>query len=128
MNRIHTFLLIAGAVAMALVAFALLRPADPPLPDVDGTYRNACCAPLTIAGGTIETPQRAISFTLERGKLGVVLIPDKYLGVAAGQGLDIDTDGAPMMLRYRVANGRAVLVLPGRDSDHEFVRAPDARP
>jgi len=113
---------------MALAAFAWLRPADPPLPDVDGTYRSACCAPLTIANGTIETPQRAISFTLERDKQGVVLIPDKYLGVAAGQGLDIDTDGAPMMLRYRIANGRAALVLPGRDGDHEFVRVPDTSP
>ncbi|MGJ3647383.1 hypothetical protein ACLB0R_02775 [Sphingomonas sp. GlSt437] len=93
-----------------------------PFPDVSGTYRNPCCATLTVRNGEIETPTRTISFTLDRDKIGVILLPDKYVGVLQGQGLDIDSSKYPMLIRYADDAGKPTLVLTGPDGDFIFER------
>lgn len=112
-------------LALAIVpAVTLLSgcAASEPLPVVSGIYRNPCCADLTVDNGTIETPTRAISFTLDRDKQGVVLLPDKYLGVAKGQGLDVDAAKTPMLIRYSNDGGRQSLTLPAGDGWVAFIR------
>lgn len=51
----------------------------------DGTYLNACCAPLVLRGGGATAGDQATSYVVEDGKTGMELSVPRGIGVRQGR-------------------------------------------
>ena len=76
---IPAFLLVG---AMALIW--LTRTPTPPIQSVNGTYRNACCAPAMLKDGVLLTSTLRVPFELEPMKFGLTARTVTRVDVTAG--------------------------------------------
>jgi hypothetical protein len=61
-----------STIAVIAAAFWLTTRATPPLSDVNGNYRNACCETISLREGVLVTPRQQVPFNLELLKFGLV--------------------------------------------------------
>jgi len=83
--RALALVLIPGLVFVFGVIY-LVFPRHAPTPQswANGTYRNACCAPLTLRDGLMSTGSDTARYTVADGKRGAYIQIDRGIRVSRG--------------------------------------------
>ncbi|GEM_PF-1642207 len=71
--------------AFGAIWLAMPRYKPPPRNWADGTYVNICCAPLVLRDGKATAEDRATSYVVEQGKIGMELSVPQGIGVRQGK-------------------------------------------
>lgn len=76
LQRLTVVLMLAGLLVVG--AFTWLFPVRPIEQSwANGTYHNACCAPLILRDGVVSSEGRSSAYRIESGKHGYILnVPD----------------------------------------------------
>jgi hypothetical protein len=127
----HRRALLLGAVLIA--GFALLmilvpKPKLPPISTLNGRYNNSCCAPVELLNGRIIVNGQNRPFKIEFDKIGLYVLPDKYVGIQDGRRLTVG-GGFPLKLRINDAQRPSSIQLwdVDRSATYDFVKAAPAK-
>ena len=83
MRLLTALLMVAGLLVIG--SCSLLFPPKPIEQSwANGTYRNACCAPLVLLNGVLSSEGRSSTYRIEFGKHGFILNVPDGIGVEAG--------------------------------------------
>ncbi|MFM9937528.1 MAG: hypothetical protein ACKVOL_15180 [Novosphingobium sp.] len=78
-----TLLMVAGLLVIGSCSL-LFPPKRPEQSWANGTYRNACCAPLVLRNGSLSSERRSSAYRIEPGKHGYILNVPEGISVEAG--------------------------------------------
>ena len=82
MQKALALVLIPGAIfVFGLIYLVSPRRVPPSQSWANGTYINACCAPVTLHNGTITTDNGSAHYVVREGKLGLEIDVDQGIGV-----------------------------------------------
>jgi hypothetical protein len=117
------------SVVLPLAAFALsaiylvARPAPKLPPDAaNGTYANDCCGTVTLRDGTMWFQNHQVAYAIETDKGGAYVLPQAYVGVEPGQGLQIERNRNVLSLRLDDEKHPESISVWGRDKVYRFTR------
>ncbi len=116
-------------LAMLFAAFLLLmallpQKALPSVSSLNGVYTNTCCGSFALTDGRIRIGNRSRPFVLEYDKVGLYVLPDKFVGVTSGSvGFD---SGFALKLRLNNDDAPTSIQLwdKERSTTYEFAKKP----
>jgi len=86
LGRALGLVIIPGVIfVFGLIYLASPRYSPPPQSWANGTYVNACCAPLVLRDGLISTGSDSARYTVADGKRGAYIRIDRGVGVSRGR-------------------------------------------
>jgi len=84
--------IVPGLLFVLGLIWLVTPPYRPPPQDwADGTYANACCAPLVLRNGTASARGRSTRYVVEQGKTTMQLFMPGGIGVRGGKVEFVDT-------------------------------------
>lgn len=123
---VHASLLVLGPgllFVLGLIWLVMLPYQLPPQDWADGTYVNACCAPLVLQNGTASAGGRSTHYVVEQGKITMQLSIPGGIGVRGGKVEFVDSyirAGFPGSRSVRYGKPAAVELL-GIDDHRGYV-------
>ena len=75
----------AVGIVIAVAVAWLTRTPPPPVGSLNGTYRNACCEPITLTDGLLITSDLKVPFELHRMKYGLDTYMNRRVEVRQGK-------------------------------------------
>lgn len=123
----HRRALLFGAVLIAgftLLMILLPAPKLPPISTLNGQYINSCCAPVELLNGWIIVNGQQRPFKVEFDKIGLYVLPDRYVGIQDGRRLTVG-GGFPLKLRVDDARQPSSIQLwdVDRSTKYDFFKA-----
>jgi hypothetical protein len=118
---------IAAGMAVVAVLFLIVRSLafpEPPIPinQANGTYANDCCGTISLSDGTMRFGKREVTYVIERDKGGAYILPQQYVGIYPGQGLQIEQSRSRLKLRLDDEKRPQTISILGSDKEYLFTR------
>ena len=103
--------------------YLIARPAPKlPLDAANGTYENDCCGTVTLRDGTMLFRNHEVAYAIERDKGGAYVLPQAYVGVEPGHGLQIERNRNVLKLRLDDEKHPETISVLGRNKEYRFTR------
>jgi len=111
-------------MAFALLAIYVLAVPGPKLPldAANGVYANDCCGTIVLRDGVMSFGNQELTYVIEKDKQGAYILPQRYVGIYPGQGLQIERSRNVLKLSLDDEEHPQTITILGSDGVYLFTR------